>query len=77
MYPSMSQDEGEEGTVKLSIIVEANGSVSEVKVTQSTNHQRLDAAAVRAAQGAVYRPKSINGTPARTRFTASYEFKLE
>lgn len=77
MYPSNSQDQGEEGTVKLSIIVEANGSVSDVKVTQSTNHQRLDAAAVRAARSAVYRPKSINGTPVRTRFTATYEFRLE
>ena len=77
MYPSISQDQGEEGTVKLSIIVEANGSVSEVKVTQSTGHQRLDAAAVRAAQGAGYRPKSVNGTPVRTRFNTSYTFALE
>lgn len=77
MYPSISQDQGEEGTVKLSIIVEANGSVSEVKVTQSTNHQRLDAAAVRAAQGAGYRPNSVNGTPVRTRFNTSYTFRLD
>lgn len=76
-YPSISQNEGEEGTVKLSIIVEANGSVSDVKVTQSTGHQRLDAAAVRAAQGAGYRPKSVNGTPVRTRFNTSYTFSLE
>ena len=77
MYPSISQDQGEEGTVKLSIIVEANGSVSDVKVTQSTGHQRLNAAAIRAARSAVYRPKSINGTPVRTRFTATYEFELK
>ncbi len=76
-YPPASQDGGEEGTVKLSVLVEANGSVSEVKVTQSTGHQRLDAAAARAARSAVYRPKSINGTPVRTRFTATYEFRLE
>ena len=76
-YPRASRDELEEGTVKLSIIVEANGSVSEVKVTQSTNHQRLDAAAVRAAQGAGYRPKSVNGTPVRSRFNTSYTFRLE
>ena len=77
MYPSISQDQGEEGTVKLSIIVEANGSVSDVKVPQSTGHQRLNAAAIRAARSAVYRPKSINGTPVRTRFTATYEFELK
>ena len=77
MYPSISQDQGEEGTVKLSIIVEANGSVSEVKVTQSTGHPRLDAAATRAARSTVYRPKSINGTPVRSRFTTSYTFRLE
>ena len=76
-YPQKSQDEGEEGTVKLSIIVEANGSVSEVKVTQSTGHQRLDAAAVRTARSAGYRPKSVNGTPVRTRFNTSYTFALE
>ena len=44
MYPSNSQDQGEEGTVKLSIIVEANGSVSEVKVTDlrsDVRHQTI------------------------------------
>lgn len=76
-YPQKSQDEGEEGTVKLSIIVEANGSVSDVKVTQSTGHQRLDAAAVRTARSAGYRPKSVNGTPVRSRFNTSYTFSLE
>ena len=76
-YPRASQDGDEEGTVKLSIIVEANGSVSEVKVTQSTGYPRLDAAAIRAARSAVYRPKSINGTPVRSRFTAPYTFRLE
>ena len=76
-YPRSSQDEGEEGTVKLSVLVEANGSVSEVKVTQSTGHQRLDAAAVRTARSAGYRPKSVNGTPVRTRFNTSYTFALE
>ena len=76
-YPPASQDGGEEGTVKLSIIVEANGSVSEVKVTQSTGHQRLDAAAVRTARSAGYRPKSVNGTPVRSRFNTSYTFSLE
>lgn len=76
-YPRASQDENEEGTVKLSIIVEANGSVSEVKVTQSTGHTRLDAAAVRTARSAGYRPKSVNGTPVRSRFNTSYTFRLE
>ena len=76
-YPRASQDGDEEGTVKLSIIVEANGSVSEVKVTQSTGHTRLDAAAVRTARSAGYRPKSVNGTPVRSRFNTSYTFSLE
>lgn len=76
-YPPASQDQGEEGTVKLSVLVEANGSVSEVKVTQSTGHQRLDAAAVRTARRAGYQPNSVNGTPVRTRFNTSYTFKLE
>ena len=76
-YPPASQDGGEEGTVKLSVLVEANGSVSEVKVTQSTGHQRLDAAAVRTARSAGYRPKSVNGTPVRSRFNTSYTFSLE
>lgn len=76
-YPPASQDQGEEGMVKLSVLVEANGSVSEVKVTQSTGHQRLDAAAVRAARRAGYQPNSVNGTPVRTRFNTSYTFRLD
>ena len=76
-YPPASQDQGEEGIVKLSVLVEANGSVSEVKVTQSTGHQRLDAVAVRAARRAGYQPNSVNGTPVRTRFNTSYTFRLD
>ena len=76
-YPPASQDQGEEGMVKLSVLVEANGSVSEVKVTQSTGHQRLDAAAVRAARRAGYQRNSVNGTPVRTRFNTSYTFRLD
>ena len=76
-YPPASQDQGEEGMVKLSVLVEANGSVSEVKVTQSTGHQRLDAAAVRAARRAGYQPNSVNGTHVRTRFNTSYTFRLD
>mgnify|MGYP002742244847 FL=1 len=75
-YPPMSQDEGEEGTVKLEVIVEANGSVSSARVTKSSGHKRLDNAALNAAKKARYAPKQVDGSPVRTKFKTSFDFRI-
>ena len=75
-YPRSALNNDEEGTVKLVVVVELDGRVSSVKVTQSSGSAALDNAAMRAARSTKYKLKSKNGEPIRTRFNTSFEFKL-
>ena len=43
-YPRASRHRNEEGMVALSFVVHADGSVSDVKIIQSSGHKRLDSA---------------------------------
>lgn len=72
--PEASMDNDESGTVKIKVVVEPNGRVSDADVVSSSGHSRLDRAALRAAKSASYKPKSVDGEPVRTRFTAAYKF---
>ena len=49
-YPQISQENGEEGTVVLSVLVAPGGRVSDVKVSKSSGHSRLDRSAHSAAK---------------------------
>ena len=72
-YPANAN--GDEGTVKLSVLVRANGSVESVTVTSSSGSSILDNAAKRAARTARYQPVKVDGQPVPTRFTTSFTFK--
>jgi TonB family protein len=60
-YPPLSTVLGEEGDVVVSFLVNANGTVSEVKVAQSSGFPRLDEATLRAAQQLLYTPAKSAG----------------
>lgn len=45
-YPSISRQLGEQGTVILSVYVRADGSVGDVRLKKSSQHERLDQAAL-------------------------------
>lgn len=45
-YPSLSRRIGEEGTVRLSVLVNPDGSVARLELAQSSGHPRLDRAAL-------------------------------
>ena len=51
-YPPLSIENGEEGIVHLSILVQPGGKVVKVTVTKSSGFQRLDNAARKAATAA-------------------------
>lgn len=76
-YPSKALENGEEGTVKLAVTVDADSVVKDVIIIQSSGSETLDEAAKNAARKALYEPKKINGEPVTTRFTTSFTFKLE
>ena len=50
VYPPASRRAGEEGTVRLKVLVDTNGRASNVAVTQSSGFTRLDQAAMEAVR---------------------------
>ena len=50
VYPPASRRAGEEGTVRLKVLVDTNGRASNVQVTQSSGFTRLDQAAMEAVR---------------------------
>jgi protein TonB len=76
-YPSMSRRLREEGLVGLLVLVEPDGSVSDVRIEQSSGHDRLDQSAVEAAKTrSHFKPGTVDGKPARLWFRYRYTFKL-
>jgi protein TonB len=76
-YPSMSRRLREEGLVGLLVLVEPDGSVSDIRIEQSSGHDRLDQSAIEAAKTrSHFKPGTIDGKPARMWFRYRYTFKL-
>ena len=63
-------------TVKLDILVEADGKAGEVKVADSSGYDGYDRAARAAALKATYRPAMVNGMPVQARMTYDVSFGL-
>lgn len=76
-YPPEALQNGEEGTVKLAVIVDADAVVRDVIIIKSSGSETLDKASINSARKVLYEPKRINGEPVTTRFTTSFTFKLE
>ena len=76
-YPSVSQNDGDEGTVTLRFIVQPDGSVSDIRIARSSGHPRLDAAAVRSLRRAKFQPATCHGKPIAVRIHQSFIFKID
>lgn len=77
-YPLLSRRLGEEGMVKLSVLVAADGSVAEVTVAKSSGYPRLDRAALETVQTTWrFAPARADGRPVAARVIVPIEFKLE
>ena len=75
IYPKDALDRGLEGKVSLSVVVAEDGSVSSVSVAQSSGHEMLDAAAVRAMKRDWrFQPGLKEGKPAAGSVTVTFEF---
>ena len=75
-YPRISQRRDETGTVKLSIQVNADGTVGKVSVLQSSGHQRLDDAAMEGAKKTVFNPAKKFGKNVETTTQLEFTFTL-
>lgn len=75
-YPSASQDDGDEGTVRLRFIVQPDGSVSDIQIARSSGYRHLDAAAQRNLRDTKFQPATCHGKPIAMRIHYSFTFKL-
>lgn len=74
-YPQMARQLGIEGTVFLELVVEKDGTVSQVKVLKSV-HPLLDEAAVKAAYQLKWSPAMTRDLPIRCYVTYPITFRL-
>jgi len=75
-YPTVAQENGIQGKVIVQFVVEANGSISDVRVVRSVDPS-LDKEAVRVVKSMPkWSPGKQNGQAVRVRFTLPVNFKL-
>lgn len=76
-YPLIAQENGEQGKVIVSLVIEKDGSVGEVEVRQSVS-PALDKEAVRVVKSLpkFSSPGKINGLAVRTKMSLPVSFKL-
>ncbi|MEN7973173.1 MAG: TonB family protein [Verrucomicrobiota bacterium] len=76
VYPPFSRRRGEEGVVLLALEINADGKVTHVRIEKSSNHKRLDKAAVKAAWKARFSPATRFGKPCASTLVQTFTFKL-
>lgn len=76
-YPRVSRKRNEEGKIILSVEVYENGESGKIKVINSSGFSRLDRAAVKALEQAVFIPAKIDGKPIISIKQIAFVFKLE
>ena len=75
-YPRVSQEYGDEGTVRLRFIVQPDGSVSDIRIARSSGSPHLDAAAQRNLRDTKFQPATCHGKPIAMRIHYSFTFEL-
>lgn len=75
-YPERSRLNQEEGDIRLSVLVTAEGKVVDVKIEKSTGFRDLDKAAVIAAARCQVVPGSKDGSAVESWTTVHYSWKL-
>ncbi|MBW8327879.1 MAG: energy transducer TonB [Thiobacillus sp.] len=76
-YPSLSRRQGEEGTVRLSILVNPDGSIARLELAQSSGHPRLDRAAMDTVQSRwTFEPARQGGKPVTAWVIVPIQFTL-
>ena len=77
VYPAASRRLGEQGRVLLSVYILPDGSVSEIKLKQSSGHPRLDQAALDAVKRWRYVPAKRGGEPIPYWYVQPIAFALD
>lgn len=75
-YPESAQRRGQEGTVRLDVLVLANGKVGEVTLEHSSGYHKLDRAAIRAVRFWLFKPAMSLAGPIESRVIVPVDFVL-
>ncbi len=76
-YPRLSKRMGEQGEVRLRVLVAADGRVASVQLTSSSGYERLDEAAVESVKQWRFKPATRGGEALETWVEVPVKFVLE
>ncbi len=76
-YPKASLMNEEQGTVSMSFLVSADGSVVESKLEKTSGFKNLDKAAIKSISACKFKPGTKDGAPAQTWAKVDYAWKLD
>jgi protein TonB len=75
-YPEASRRRGEQGVVRVELLVDPNGRVVDVRVLESSGFSALDAEAVKTVRDWRFRPAQRGGLPVAGSITTAVHFRL-
>jgi protein TonB len=76
-YPKASLMNEEQGTVSMSFLVNADGTVAESKLEKTSGFKNLDKAAMKSLAACKFKPGTKDGAPAQTWTKVDYAWKLD
>lgn len=76
-YPKASLMNEEQGTVSMSFLVNADGTVADSKLEKTSGFKNLDKAAMKSIAGCKFKPGTKDGAPAQTWTKVDYAWKLD
>ncbi|MDX9844222.1 MAG: energy transducer TonB [Aquabacterium sp.] len=76
-YPRISREMGEEGVVRLKVLVDEQGRPQDIEVARSSGYPRLDQQAVQAMKKARFQPHLEDGQARKVWVVAPLTFNLE
>ncbi len=76
-YPREAEMSGEQGTVRIRVLVDTNGKVIEAKVKKSSGSRILDKAATKAYSLCTFKPAMKDGVPQQDWYEIEYPFVIE
>ncbi|HEY8312750.1 MAG TPA: TonB family protein [Candidatus Baltobacteraceae bacterium] len=74
--PMIAYDEGAEGTAVFEVMIDERGSPTKCVITKSAGYTALDDAVCKAAMGAHYTPKTVNGRAVPGIYRDAFTFRM-